>query len=149
MANYIVDIDGTIADTQHRQWTLEGKCQQKNWELFFNMAKDDKPMPHMQQLLQDLTAMGRTRIIYTTGRPERLRLLTTNWLIEHGFPYPRHMYMRADGDRRPDHVIKLLMLEEIRLNWPLITMAFDDRNSVVEMWRMAGIPCAQTAPGDF
>jgi hypothetical protein len=28
-------------------------------------------------------------------------------------------------------------------------MAFDDRNSVVKMWRDLGIPCAQVADGDF
>lgn len=28
-------------------------------------------------------------------------------------------------------------------------MAFDDRDRVVKMWRDAGIPCAQVAPGDF
>jgi hypothetical protein len=26
---------------------------------------------------------------------------------------------------------------------------YEDRQSVVEMWRNAGLPCFQVAPGDF
>jgi len=28
-------------------------------------------------------------------------------------------------------------------------MVFDDRNSVVDMWRENGVRCMQVAPGDF
>ena len=57
--------------------------------------------------------------------------------------------MRKEGDHRPDHIIKLELLAQIRSDGFEPIMAFDDRNSVVKMWRDAGIPCAQVAEGDF
>lgn len=152
MATYLVDIDGTIADNAHRQWVLEDKTRPTvNWELFFQLMGDDKPFPHMLQLLTDLTRTksSAVRIVYVTGRPERWRNLTTRWLVLHRFPYPHSMYMRPDGDHRPDHVVKLELLEQIRKDGIIPVMSFDDRNTVVKMWREAGVPCAQVAEGDF
>ena len=160
MATYIVDIDGTIADNQHRQWVLADTTRpQVNWELFFQLMVNDSPHLHMQQLLYDLTmadAYGHSQaqIIYVTGRPERFRAMTVAWLRHHHFPVPsKHddevlLIMRGDGDHRPDAIIKRELLGEIRKQYE-VTMAFDDRNSVVKMWRAAGIPCAQVAEGDF
>jgi hypothetical protein len=30
-----------------------------------------------------------------------------------------------------------------------LVAVFDDRSSVVKMWRDAGVPCFQVAPGEF
>jgi hypothetical protein len=59
------------------------------------------------------------------------------------------LYMRADGDHRPDFQVKGELLDRlIGDDWnPL--MAFDDRDQVVKMWRQRGIPCAQVADGNF
>jgi hypothetical protein len=60
-----------------------------------------------------------------------------------------HLFMRKDGDHRPDHQVKSNILDDILAKgWDPI-MAFDDRKQVVEMWRARGIVCAQVAPGDF
>jgi phosphoglycolate phosphatase-like HAD superfamily hydrolase len=149
MAVYLIDIDGTLADTSHRQWVLEEKRPYgPNWELFFCLAVDDKPFPHMQQLLSDLHQYW-VRFVYVTGRPERYRQLTEDWLDKHDFPAARHLYMRKDGDHRPDHIVKRELLDLIRVDGFTPVMAFDDRNSVVKMWREAGVPCAQVAEGNF
>jgi hypothetical protein len=156
MAVYLIDIDGTLADTSHRQWVLEDKPNGRtNWELFFNLAAQDRPFLHMQGLLDALEARDcetgepQNTIIYVSGRPERYRELTKGWLLRHGFPESEAMYMRKDGDHRPDHIVKRELLDLIRVDGHIPVMAFDDRDSVVEMWRRAGVPCAQVAKGSF
>jgi phosphatidate phosphatase APP1 len=155
MAVYLIDIDGTLADTSHRQWVLDDPRPHKNWELFFCLAVDDKPFPHMQGLLDALEARDcetgepQNIIIYVSGRPERYRQLTKAWLLRHGFPEGDLLYMRNDGDHRPDHIVKRELLDLLRADGFTPVMAFDDRNSVVKMWREAGVPCAQVAEGNF
>jgi len=149
MATYIVDIDGTVADTSHRQYALKALPGDKpDWELFFNLAAQDKPIPHMWTLFNDLYRVGVT-FIYASGRPERLRKLTVDWLDRHDFPMPDNLYMRADGDRRDDAIVKAEILGQIYRDGYKPTMAFDDRDRVVKMWREHGIPCAQVAEGNF
>lgn len=156
MATYIIDIDGTIADTAHRQWVLEEKRPYgPNWDLFFSLAADDTPFEHMRQLvwtlsdLDDENGDARNNILYVSGRPERCRSLTVKWLEQHDFPDGYQLWMRKDGDHRPDTVIKKEILQFIRDAGYNPSMAFDDRNAVVAMWRANGVPCAQVAEGNF
>jgi hypothetical protein len=145
---YICDIDGTIADNQHRQWILtEPGKPQPNWELFFNLMGEDSPVPHMQKLLWDLHR-AKAKIVYVTGRPEPYRQLTHRWLIKHNFPIGE-MYMRPKGDHRPDHIVKKELYDAYLVNERKPIMIFDDRNTVVKMWREMGLPCAQVVEGDF
>ena len=57
--------------------------------------------------------------------------------------------MRRDNDRRSDKDIKSEMLVEIMGSGFTPTLVFDDRASVVDMWRSKGIRVAQVAPGQF
>lgn len=156
MSIYLVDIDGTIADNKHREWVLKENRPRPNWDLFFNLAAQDTPVPGMSDLLCDLYyGNDRAQLLYVTGRPERLRPLTQAWLEANLFPVPRmdgghcRMFMRADGDHRPDEIIKSEMLDHIIEHYGKPLVAFDDRNKVVAMWRARGIVCAQVAEGDF
>ena len=76
------------------------------------------------------------------------------WLAEHT-SFMAHdletcLTMRQEGDHRPDDIVKREwldgMLEDDRRR---LVATFDDRDRVVMMWRAAGIPCFQVAPGDF
>jgi hypothetical protein len=154
MQCYIVDIDGTIADLLHREKYLEERP--KNWDMFFRMAGDDLPFPHMRLLLTHLVAgqsgiapANKTYIVYVSGRPERCRFDTVTWIHRHGFPTPNTLYMRADGDYRDDSIIKKELLDQLLADGYEPIMAFDDRDRVVKMWRENGIPCAQVREGNF
>ena len=57
--------------------------------------------------------------------------------------------MRKDGDQRADHIVKREILDHIRKAGFEPVLVFDDRQSVVDMWRDQGIRVAQTAPGKF
>lgn len=144
MRCYLFDIDGTIADATHRLHFIENKP--KNWPAFFDACVDDKPIQHVIDLA--VTISRDTEIVYVSGRSDRVKYQTLEWLRMFALP-SGNLYMRKDGDFRPDHMVKLELLAQIRADGFDPIMAFDDRNQVVEMWRANGIPCAQVAPGDF
>lgn len=141
---YIFDLDGTLADLSHRLHLIQK--DPKDWDAFFDACEDDTPIEHMCRLAYRLGLYD--GIVIASGRSSRVRLKTENWFRRTNTFYDA-LYMRADGDHRPDDVVKLELLERIRAEgWDPI-MAFEDRDRVVAMWRNAGIPCAQVAAGDF
>lgn len=158
MRCYLFDLDGTLSDLTHRlhhiagEFDAQGMTKPKNWDAFFSECGDDKPIPHMWELLNDMYTVG-VIIVYVSGRSDQVRAETEAWLDSHNFPLPgiakNALYMRKAGDHRPDHIVKGELLDRILADGYKPIMAFDDRTQVVEMWRKRGIPCAQVAEGNF
>lgn len=142
---YIFDIDGTVANNAHRTHHL--LKTPKDWDAYHEGVEADTLHEHVAQVARNLGT--RTTIIFCTGRHDGQREITEKWLARQKLPDHEEIYMRKEGDHRPDHIIKLELLAQIRADGFEPIMAFDDRNSVVKMWRDAGIPCAQVAEGDF
>ena|ERR1700728_1405229 len=136
----IVDIDGTIADNSHRQHILD--TEPKNWDEFFLGCYDDEPIQPVIDVVQALSVYH--EILIVTGRSEKYRELTKLWLKKHEIDYLK-LYMRPEGDYRPDHEMKEEILKKIRLHFDP-TLAIDDRQSVVDMWRRNGLICLQNEP---
>lgn len=144
MKCYIFDIDGTLADCSHRIHHIESSP--KNWDAFFAACDQDLPIEHICDLARLL--IYETLVVYVSGRSDQCRGQTEDWLKKNEL-WTGALYMRREGDHRPDDIIKIELLEQLRADgWEPI-MAFDDRQRVVDAWRAAGIPCAQVAPGDF
>lgn len=141
----VVDIDGTIANVEHRLHFM--KSTPKNNEAFHDACDKDEPIEEMIELVQGL--MVRYNIIFCTGRPEKVRKKTSDWITKHikPFEYPL-IVMREDGDERKDEIVKP---EELSKVIPLDKIAFilEDRTSVVKAWRELGVKCLQVAEGDF
>ena len=57
--------------------------------------------------------------------------------------------MRKDGDRREDNLVKRDILIAMKNEGYNPVLVFDDRQTVVDMWRKQGVRVAQVAPGDF
>ena len=142
---FIIDIDGTIANGDHRLHHIQK--DPKDWDTYFLACDADARIEHMWQLVTAI-AVTQAAIIYVSGRSDICREQTENWLDRHGFPCDE-LYMRKQGDHRNDDVLKIEMLARVRADGYEPIMAFDDRNRVVKAWRDAGIPCAQVAEGDF
>jgi hypothetical protein len=87
-------------------------------------------------------------IIICTGRPEEYREQTSMWLFKHGVRHEA-LYMRPTGDFRPDHDVKLDVLKQLRRGGAKVLCVFEDRSSVVRMWREQGVPCFQVRDGDY
>lgn len=86
--------------------------------------------------------------IAMSGRKAATRELTEHCLKRDGVPFD-HLFMRADEDNRADNLVKLdLFNEHVRDNYD-VQFVLDDRNQVVDMWRLIGLKCLQVQEGDF
>ena len=141
----IFDMDGTLADVGHRRHHVAERP--KNWPAFNAAMHKDPPNTPIIEMARIFADAG-WHILICTGREDRYRTVTEEWLARHEVPYER-LYMRATADYRPDHVIKLEILGRIRDAGFDPHISVDDRDSVVAMWRAAGLTCLQCAEGDF
>ena len=139
----IFDIDGTIADISERVHHVRRKP--KNWNAFNAGMAQDKAIHSMVRLCKILYAAG-LRIILCSGRKERNRPETVEWLEKQGVPY-HQLLLRKDEDFRSDAVVKREILQT--LDKSKILFVVEDRSRVVEMWRSEGLVCLQCAPGEF
>lgn len=148
MKCYIFDIDGTLANNSHR--TRHLLKTPKDWDAYHAEVEGDTLIEHVASIAQMLYK-NYQQIVFCTGRHDGQREITESWLDRHCLlnHKPERLYMRKEGDHRPDYIIKRELLEQIRADGFEPIMAFDDRNSVVKMWRENGVPCAQVAEGDF
>ncbi|MEV6745544.1 hypothetical protein ACFVZJ_20650 [Streptomyces sp. NPDC058322] len=128
----VFDLDGTLADSGHRQHYLEGR--RRDWNGFFSAAVDDPPLPEGVRLALDSAESCEVR--YLTGRPERCRRDTVAWLAEHGLPEGR-VYMRRESDRRPARHTKLEILKRLGRERE-IRMLVDDDELVCDAAEQAG-----------
>ncbi|MCX5603064.1 hypothetical protein OOK29_33505 [Streptomyces phaeochromogenes] len=117
----VFDLDGTLADTAHRQKFLERKP--RDWDAFFAAAPDDPPLAEGVALA--LEHARECEILYLTGRPERCRKDTEAWLAAQGLPEGR-IRMRRNDDRRPARRTKLEILRELARNREIRVLVDDD-----------------------
>ena len=143
---FIFDIDGTLADCEHRRHHLDKQPQ--DWDSFFADAKDDHAIKPVVELWHALEKASHT-LICCTGRSVKDELVTRTWLRFNGIT-PDNIHFRAENDFRPDDIIKEEMLASIIATYGEVpVMAFEDRKRCVDMWRRNGVLCAQVAEGDF
>jgi hypothetical protein len=117
----IVDIDGVVADVRHRLHHITGR--RKNWDAFFDAAVDDPP--HEEGLGVVRTLAQGHEIVYLTGRPERLRRATAQWLAGHGIG-GHTLMMRSDRDRRPAAQVKVELLQRLARTRTVAVVVDDD-----------------------
>jgi len=142
----LFDIDGTIADIEHRRPLVEG--DRPDWNSFYSRMGDDQPNAPIVELYLTLWDTGKYDLILLSGRNEEHRNLTEKWLVWNEIPFDK-LLMRPSGDFRPDVDIKKDILMKIQGYGKDILFAVDDRQSVVDMWRENGITCLQCDVGDF
>lgn len=144
----ICDIDGTVADLRHRLHHIQGK--HKDYDKFYDLCAFDALIATTGQVIQSLARDGYL-IVFMSGRPDSHRSQTLQWLRCHlGWTGP--LYMRKAGDYRPDHVVKrelyMQMLADLNASTENILCAFDDRPSIVALWRNLGITTYQVSDWD-
>lgn len=128
----VFDIDNTLADTDHRQHFLERRP--RDWDGFFGAAPADPALARGVALAVESAAD--CEVVYLTGRPERCRADTTDWLTRHGLPEGR-LWMRGNQDRRPARMTKLEVLRRIARGRE-VRMFVDDDELVCRAARAAG-----------
>lgn len=141
----VFDLDGTLANAEHRVHHLTGEV--KDWRAFYSACDMDEPIAPIVATMTALIGAGHNCEIWT-GRSMEVADETMHWLERHGLG-GIVVRMRATGDHQPDTTLKGGWLETALFADAKPDLVFEDRASVVEMWRSYGIVCAQVAPGQF
>lgn len=136
---FIFDLDDTLAATDHRHHLME----QGRWDEYYALCSGDKPIVGTCAVVIALHARG-YHILFVTGRSDSVRGETLEWLNKH--VCPGVLYMRREGDFRPNSTIKREILCAIQREYEVL-MVFDDQPAACKMWREAGLRCAQVANG--
>ena len=143
----IFDIDGTLLDISHRLKFI--KTKPKDWEAFRDPIQKrwDEPRLEIISILVALHQAGHT-IILASGRVESEREATLSTLHRY-IPFIDDLpfFLRKDGDYRKDTVLKESMLPKMKQKGYHPVMAFDDRPSIVRMWRNNGLVVADVGSG--
>lgn len=129
----LCDIDGTIANNDHRQHYLEGK---KDWEGFFSEIINDSPIIPVIQKINEEFKKG-NNIIFVTGRPERYRYSTNLWLKENFF-FDYELLMRKNGDQRNKEIVKNEIFQKY-LKAKDIILCIDNDKSLLKQWNELGL----------
>jgi phosphoglycolate phosphatase-like HAD superfamily hydrolase len=131
------DIDGTLADIRHRLAFVRSKP--KNWAAFDAGIPNDSVNTPVAQVFEQMVKGGHT-VILASGRNERSRGATVDWLERNQLTGWSKLYMRARDDHRADDIIKLEILDQIQQDFgQLPALWFDDRPRVVRAIRSAGV----------
>lgn len=141
----VVDMDGTLSNTKDRlHFLAEGK---KDWNMFFNFCVFDPPRQDViQQVLIHHYSNNHIPIVVVSARPENYRDQTEKWLHDNNIKY-NMLLMREKNDKRQDDVVKQEMLDRY-MKKERISVAFDDRKRILDMWEQNGIPTINVGGSD-
>ena len=150
----IFDIDGTLLDISHRLKFV--KQTPKDWKSFRDPKQKrwDEPRLEIIRIATALQDAGH-RLILASGRLESERSDTIislrSWLLLDGWTEvgtnliydegvinhtpTSSFYMRKNRDYRPDTIVKKEMYGQMLVDGYKPTLVFDDRPSVLRMWR--------------
>lgn len=140
----VFDLDGTLALNEHRQHFINRPVGEKDWDAFHDACDKDEPNWPLIEIANCLQDGGNIVEIWT-GRSEEVKSKTLAWLGRcrlEGIA----LRMRPKGDHSKDVDLKYHWLHT---NHSYPDLVFEDRASVVQMWRANGINCVQVADGNF
>lgn len=132
----IFDVDGTLAD-------MAGVRKPFEWSL----VGRDKPRINVIAAVHAFQKMG-YKIIIMSGRSDVCREETAQWLKDHSIKYDA-LIMRKKGNDRPDAIVKEEMFWNEVADAYDVKFVLDDRNQMVDAWRLMGIECWQVNYGEF
>ncbi len=98
-----------------------------SWDEYHSASKDDEPVKEVVLLVNALARDGH-EVIGFTARPEKWRLLTNRWMLEH-FVMLSDILMRADDDFRPATEIKMEITKNHKPD-----LIIDDREDICKMF---------------
>lgn len=138
----LVDIDGTLADIQHRKHFVEQ--EKKDWKSFFEAMSDDTLIESTVKLVEE--ALPDYELWLVSGRPNNYRTKTLQWMKKQGISqYFTGLIMREEGDKRPDTDTKRDIMHCFGVE--NIAYVIDDRPSVIRMWEENGIKVINVGNG--
>ena len=160
----IVDLDGTLCDTTHRQHFMDRASSKKDWVGFTTNIINDTPHKWCVEIMLAMASRG-YQVIFLTGRESTEQIVedTDEWLERYVYNVPVTfsveylgktggkipIFRRKKGDFRKDAIVKEELYREHIEPYYDVLFCVDDRRQVVDMWRRIGLTCLQCAPGEF
>ena len=145
----IFDVDGTIADVNHRRHLVNGeKGFKPDWNAFRSATVDDTPVQWVCDIAKRYIEIG-DDVAFFSARNESEREITEKQIKEWIGEGHKGVFLRPNDSYEPDEVFKRDLADKFEEMGGKIDLVFDDRNKVVQMWRDRGTTCVQVAEGDF
>ena len=145
----IFDVDGTIADVEHRRHLVNGdKGFKPDWDAFRKATEDDTPMQWVCDIAKRYIAQG-DDVAFFSARNESEREITEKQISQWIGDGHKGVFLRPNGDYTPDDEFKSALADKFIDMGGKIDLIFDDRQKVVDMWRDKGFTVVQVAEGDF
>ena len=141
----IFDVDGTIADVEHRRHFVNGN---NDWQSFRAETVNDTPVQWVCDIAKRFIAQG-DEVAFFSARNESERDITEKQISDWIGDGHKGVFLRPDGDFTPDDVFKSELADKFIDMGGKIDLIFDDRQKVVDMWRDKGFTVVQVADGDF
>ncbi len=145
----VCDLDGTLCDISHRLPFVQNlpEGQKKDWKSFFSAIEFDVLRTEVLDKLLALEEQG-SKIIFVSARPDTYRKQTEAWLekVLKGYPLGFTLIMRDSRDKRDDTLVKSEIYEKF-LKHLNVVKVFDDRPSVIRMWREKGLEVEDVGKG--
>ena len=123
---YVFDVDGTLAQIGGGRNPYDA-----------SRAMEDTPTPHVLDIWDQLKEDHCMLVL--TGRKATHRDVTERWLA-HNVIHPYILWTRANGDNRPDWIVKQELFDTHIAPHFNVLGVFDDRMSVCRMWHLKGVP---------
>lgn len=141
----VFDLDGTLADSDHRLHHLElGKhgpvasdIPQENWDRFYAAAIDDPSFEDVTRLYRILA--NHFWIAILTYRHERVRSVTKEWLKIHRLPFDRLIMLPDNDVRHAPEWKRDVILEEFHAVGDRVAFLIDDHPRVISEIRKIGV----------
>lgn len=139
----IFDMDGTLCNVESIvHYVLPGP--DRNFHRFHRESVNCPPNADVVEAAVEAHDQGLT-ILIVTARSFKYVWETMFWLTNN-LPVPyEQIYMRADGDFRPDGIVKREIFDKIKEDGHNVIHAWDDNPAVVDVWESLGIPVTVVA----
>lgn len=132
----IVDLDGNVADCNHRNPYDASRCF------------DDHPVKPVVELVKRFAVDH--KIFFVSGRDAKSYEVTTKWLIEKAGFDPKTFVLYLKPDKGPDTAFKSDIYDKHIKGKYYVSFVLEDRSKMVELYRHhLNLPCLQTNDGDF
>jgi hydroxymethylpyrimidine pyrophosphatase-like HAD family hydrolase len=136
---FVIDIDGTLADCSHRLHLVPRKGK-RDYDAFYRAAWLDTTTKICDKITEIVRRDYGADILVVTGRPEKEREATLNWLYNNvRFGQSFTLLMRKNGDMRKSHVVKRELLAESKFLLSEYDVAvFEDDEDCRKMYKELG-----------
>jgi hypothetical protein len=140
----IYDLDSTLCHTLHRWHLSPMKDPAKTWADYAAACVNDTPLPGT--LARMRLDWKHHQVHICSGRDASALQATEEWLAAHDACYD-FLRLRGEGDRRPNEVLKVDYVQEVRRAGVDVVLFYEDWGLAAHaIWKQTGVPVLGVNP---